>query len=55
MNYKRVKAVILEKGLKKSFIAKKIGISNVWLSYYLNGKKDLSFETEEKLKRFLEL
>ena len=48
---KRIKAL----GLKKSFVAEKIGITNVMLSYYLNNKKDLSKEKEMNLKRYLSL
>jgi predicted transcriptional regulator len=55
MNYKKVRDVIFERGLKKSFIAKQIGVTNVWFSYYLNGKKDLGDETLDKLKKTLEL
>jgi predicted transcriptional regulator len=55
MNLDKVKKVIVEKGLKKSFVAKKIGVTNVWFSYYLNGKRSLSLEKENKLKEFLEL
>lgn len=53
MNYKKVKDVIFEKGLKKSFVAEQIGVTNVWLSYYLNGHKELSDDKMEKLKDLL--
>lgn len=55
MNYKKVRDVIFEKGLKKSFVADKIGVSNVWFSYYLNGHKELSDDKLEKLKTVLGL
>lgn len=46
--------VIKEKGLKKRWIATKIGISNVVLSYYLNGTRPIPETVEKKLKEILE-
>lgn len=47
--------VIKEKGLKKSFVAEKIGISNVQLSQYLsnNSKRQMPESIKEKLTWFL--
>jgi predicted transcriptional regulator len=44
---------IREKGLLKSWIAKKIGISNVLFSYYLNGTRPMPEHVEIKLKEIL--
>ena len=44
---------IQDKGLKKSWIAKQIGISNVLLSYYLNGTRPMPEHIERKLKEVL--
>ena len=44
---------IKEKGLKKSWVAKQIGISNVLLSYYLNGTRPMPEHIEIKLKNEL--
>ena len=44
---------IKEKGLLKKWIAKKIGISNVLLSYYLNGTRPMPEHIEKKLKELL--
>lgn len=40
-------------GLKINWVAKRIGISNVVLSYYLNGKRDMPKDIETKLKHLL--
>lgn len=45
--------VIKEKGLKKSWIAKQIGISNVLLSYYLTGTRPMPEHIEANLKEVL--
>lgn len=44
---------IREKGLKKSWLAKQIGISNVLLSYYLTGTRPMPEHIEIKLKKEL--
>ena len=44
---------IKEKGLKKSWIANKIGISNVLLSYYLNDTRPMPEHISDKLKEVL--
>tara|TARA_R110000772_G_scaffold147035_1_gene257484 strand:+ start:268 stop:435 length:168 start_codon:yes stop_codon:yes gene_type:complete len=55
MDLKKVENRIKTLGLKKSFIATKIGVSNVWFSYYLNGKKELSEDKKLLLKSYLGL
>lgn len=44
---------IEEKGLLKKWIAKQIGISNVLLSYYLNGTRPMPEHIEKRLKTLL--
>jgi len=44
---------IAEKGLKKSWVARQIGISNVLLSYYLTGTRPMPEHIEKKLKELL--
>ena len=44
---------IKESGLKKSWIAKQIGISNVLLSYYLTGTRSMPEHIEKRLKEVL--
>ena len=46
--------LIKEKGLKKSWIAKQIGISNVLLSYYLNEVRPMPKHIKKKLRIVLE-
>jgi|TARA_R110001592_G_scaffold9870_1_gene51852 hypothetical protein len=55
MNTSKVENRIKLLGLKKSFVADKIGVSNVWFSYYLNNKKELSDEKKLLLKSYLGL
>lgn len=54
-NYERVEQRIKLLGLKKSFVAQKIGVTNVMFSYYLNDKKKLSAEKEMELLKYLGL
>ncbi len=49
---KQIKDRIQKCGLKQKYLAKKIGISNNYLSMCLNGKRNLS---EEKIKKLKEL
>ena len=53
-----LKAKLLEhikkNGLKKSFVAEQIGISNSKLSNYLHGKVILVDDTESKIEKYLE-
>jgi len=44
---------IKNKGLKKSWVAEQIGISNVLLSYYLTGTRSTPEHIERKLKEVL--
>lgn len=44
---------IKEKGLKKIWVAKQIGISNVLLSYYLNNTRPMPDHIDKKLKALL--
>lgn len=44
---------IKERGLKKTWIAKQIGISNVLLSYYLTGTRSMPEHIERSLKEVL--
>ena len=45
---------IKEKGLKKSYVADKIGITPSKLSNYLHGKLILVDDTESKIEKYLE-
>lgn len=44
---------IRERGLKKSWIAKQIGISSVLLSYYLTDTRPMPEHIDRKLKDIL--
>lgn len=44
---------IKEKGLKIIWIADKLGISQPLLSMYLSGDRNMSEDTEERLKEIL--
>lgn len=50
MDYNKL---ITEKGLKKQWIANKIGISKVMLSFYLTGTRPMPEHIERKLKDVL--
>ena len=50
MNYDKA---IAEKGFKKKFVAEKVGISNVLLSYYLRGTRPMPTHIADKLKEIL--
>ncbi len=50
MNFKEE---INKTGLKKKAIAEKLGISKVYLSYLLNGKRPFTPELEDRLKNIL--
>ncbi len=45
---------IKSKGLKKTFVAEKIGITPQKLSYYLHGKLLLIEDIDDKVKAYLE-
>ena len=55
MNIETIKKRIKDRGLKKSFVAGQMGISVVMFSYFLNDKRNLSLENENKLKTILGL
>ena len=44
---------IRESGLKKKWLAEKCNISNVLLSYYLNGDRDMPEHIYSKLKEYV--
>ena len=52
-NREKINSRIKQLGIKKNKVAEKLGISTVWLSYYLQGKKDLGVDTENKLLKML--
>ena len=52
-NREQIKNRIKELGYKKSWIAEQVGITSVWLSYYINGKKDMHKSKEAKLFKLL--
>jgi predicted transcriptional regulator len=47
------KEKIKDKGLKKKWVAKEIGISSVLFSYYLNKARPMPMHIEERLKTLL--
>jgi predicted transcriptional regulator len=48
-----IKEAIKEKGIKKSWLASKLGISKTLMSFYLNGDRPIPVNVEEKLKELL--
>ena len=50
MDYKKK---IQEKGLRKDWIAKKLGISKTLFSFYINGNRSVPENIEKKLKEIL--
>lgn len=49
----QAKQYIEENGIKQCFIARKLEISDAMMSYYLNDKKNLSYEKELELKQII--
>lgn len=49
----KLKDVIKNKGLKISWLAEKIGVSQPYLSMCLSGERNLDKEKEDKLKELL--
>ncbi|PZT57466.1 hypothetical protein [Paenibacillus silvae] len=49
----RTQTIIDNFGIKKSFIAKKLGISNALFSLFINGKQPLQKPEIEKLEDFI--
>ena len=44
---------IKDSGLKKKWLAEKCGVSDVLLSYYLNGSRTMPDHVESKLKEYV--
>lgn len=51
---RRLEKHIKENGLKKQFVAEKIGIPPSKLSYYLHGKLFVTDDFADKIKTYLE-
>lgn len=49
----QAKQYIVENGIKQNFIARKLEISDAMMSYYLNDKKNLSYEKELQLQKII--
>lgn len=49
----RLKVYIKNTGLKKTKVAEELNISNVYLSYILNGKRECSAELEDRIRKLL--
>ena len=54
-NYKKAKERIESMGIKKNHVAKRLGITDVMFSYYLNGKRNLSALKESELLKILQI
>ena len=50
---KKYKLLIKQKGLKMSWIAEQINVSAPSLTMYLNGKRQMPFVVEQRLKTIL--
>jgi predicted transcriptional regulator len=50
---KKYKMLIKQKGLKISWIAEQINISQPTLSMYLNSKRQMPYDVEQRLKLLL--
>jgi predicted transcriptional regulator len=50
---KKYKMLIKQKGLKISWIAEKLNISQPTLSMYLNGQRNMPYDVEQRLKNIL--
>lgn len=55
MKIETLKKKIEKSGLKKQYIADKLGISNVYLSYYLNERRKMPEEIKAKLRGFFKI
>lgn len=49
----RLKEIIAKSGLKKSFIASKIGVANNTFSCYISGRRNPTVKTAEKIADIL--
>jgi transcriptional regulator with XRE-family HTH domain len=52
MNGKQIKQIIVNSGLKQTYIASQIGVNPATLNYFLNGKANLK---ESKLHRLYDI
>lgn len=50
---KKYKIIIKQKGLKLTWIAEQLNISAPSLTMYLNGKRQMPYEKEQRLKNIL--
>jgi len=50
---KKYKLLIKQKGIKITWIATQLNISQPALSMYLNGKREMPYEIEQRLKAIL--
>lgn len=50
---KKYKLLIKQKGLKMSWIAEQINVSAPSLTMYLNGKRQMPYDVEQRLKTIL--
>lgn len=55
MGRKQIKKLLDDNGVKYSFIAKKVGVSNVTVTYWLNGKSDIPTKRLEQIKEILKI
>ena len=55
MKTEKIRKKIEKMGLKKKFIADKLGISNVLLSYYLNEKRKMPEHIKAQLRGYLKV
>ena len=54
MIVQKLNKYIKENGLKKSYVAEKVGVSSVFLSQVINGHVSPSKELEEKIRAFVQ-
>ena len=50
---KKYKLLIKQKGLKMSWIAEQINVSALSLTMHLNGKRQMPYDVEQRLKTIL--
>jgi len=54
-NYQKAKERIESMGIKKKHVAKRLGVTDVMFSYYLNGKRNLIEAKETELLKILQI
>lgn len=54
MNHEEIKRRFDDLGIKHTFIAKKIGVSNTTISFWFNGKSKIPTKRLEQLKELLD-